>query len=825
VRIQRIMGISTLRRAFPALVVAALAVAGPAASGQAAAAPHGSAATAPVISTVAGGVGGPAKATTVHLPPPCGLAYRGGNLYSGDTGALRQLNTNTDQLTTLAGTEAAGPLKIGGLAASSSLDVGCGVTTDPAGNVVISDFEPSVRFPATGAVVLVVAAKTGTFYGQAMTAGHIYKVVGGGTGGLGGPATSYSLGGSPPPELTVDAAGNLVIADGRVLVVAAKTGTSYGQTMTAGHIYSVAGGGDSSANGIPATQAELTAQAVAQDVAGNLVLADDEFSRIRVVAESTGKFYGQAMTAGDIYTIAGTGIAGFSGDGGPARQAQLDDPRAFALDGAGNVVVADNDRIRVIAAKTGSFYGQAMTARDIYTVAGNGTVGFSGDGGPATDAALGGPDGVAVDGNGNIAVAAGSVFRIRVIAATTGTFYGQAMTAADIYTVAGNGPFPFSGDGGPATAAQFNQPNAAAVDGAGNLVIADTDNNRIRVVAARTGTFYGQAMTAGDVYTIAGTGHRGFSGDGGPGTKAKLFWPSGVAVDSAGNVLIADIHNNRIRVVAGQTGTFYGRAMTAGDIYTIVGTGAAGFSGDGGPATSAQLDRPNSVTVDPAGNLLIADTRNVRVRVVAETTGTLYGRKMTAGDIYTVAGGGQLGLADGGPATQAHVVPDFVTVDHAGNLVIADSGDLRIRVVAEITGTFYGQAMKAKDIYTVAGGGSTGGLGGPATQALLDDPEGVAVDGAGNVVIAEGGKAHIRGHNTGTGRILAVPVSTGTFYGQPMTAGNIYAIVGNGLKGFSGDGGPARRAELFNSDSVVVTGAGDLVIADSGNNRIRSVTG
>jgi len=289
-------------------------------------------------------------------------------------------------------------------------------------------------------------------------------------------------------------------------------------------------------------------------------------------------------------------------------------------------------------------------------------------------------------------------------------------------------------------------------------------------------------------------------------------------------VLIADIRNNRIRVVAAQTGTFYGKAMTVGHIYTIAGAGTEGFSGDGGPATSAELDRPNSVTVDPAGNLLIADTFNVRARVVAESTGTFYGRKMTAGDIYTVAGGGQLGLADGGPATQAHVVPDFVTVDHAGNLVIADPGDERIRVVAETTATFYGQAMKAKDIYTVAGGGNTGGLGGPATQAQLDDPEGVAVDGAGNVVIAEGGKAHIQGHNIGTGRILAVPISTGTFYGQAMTAGNIYAIAGNGHQGFSGDGGPAGRAELSKSDSVVVTSGGELVIADSGNDRIRMLT-
>jgi hypothetical protein len=246
-----ITAMSTLRRAIPALVVTSLAVAGAAASGQAAAAaPHGSAvAAAPVISTVAGGVGGPAKATTVYLPGPCGLSYRGGNLYSGDGGALRQLNTSTDQLTPLAGTEAAGPFSDGGLAANNSLQVVCGVATDAAGSVAITDFASS-DFPSGHDRVLVLAAKTGSFYGQAMTAGHIYTVAGGGTGGLGGPATSYNLG-QDALRLTVDAAGNLVIADGQILVVAAKTGTFYGQAMTAGDIYSVAGGGDSSANGIP----------------------------------------------------------------------------------------------------------------------------------------------------------------------------------------------------------------------------------------------------------------------------------------------------------------------------------------------------------------------------------------------------------------------------------------------------------------------------------------------------------------------------------------------------------------------------------------------
>ncbi len=158
-----------------------------------------------------------------------------------------------------------------------------------------------------------------------------------------------------------------------------------------------------------------------------------------------------------------------------------------------------------------------------------------------------------------------------------------------------------------------------AVDAAGNLLIADTGNTRVRVVAATTGTFYGQAMTAGDIYTVAGNGHYGFSGDGGPATSAELNGPDGVAVDGAGNLVIADTGNNRIRVVAATTGTFYGQAMTAGDIYTVAGDGTAGFSGDGGPATSAELNDPAGRGGGRRGQPGHRRHGNDRIRVVAAT--------------------------------------------------------------------------------------------------------------------------------------------------------------------------------------------------------------
>ena len=399
---------------------------------------------------------------------------------------------------------------------------------------------------------------------------------------------------------------------------------------TPGDISTVAGNGSAgcSGDGSLATSADLSfPSGVGVDSSGNLVIADTDNNRVSVVAETSGTFYGVAMTAGDMYTVAGQAAVctgGYSGDGGLATSAQLDFPYDVAVDGSGNLVIADaaNNRVRVVAETSGTFYGVAMTAGDIYTVAGNGTGGYSGDGGPATSAELFDPAGVAVDGSGNLVIADALNNRVRVVAETSGTFYGVAMTAGDIYTVAGSGTGGQSGDGGPATSAGLNYPQGVAVDGSGNLVIADADNNRVRVVADSTGTFYGVAMTAGDIYTVAGIGTGGSSGDGGPATSAELNYPSRVAVDGSGNLVIADTDNNRVRVVADSTGTFYGIAMTAGDIYTVAGNGTGGYSGDGGPATSAELAGPAGVAVDGSGNLVIADAFNNRIRAVTFTVVT-----------------------------------------------------------------------------------------------------------------------------------------------------------------------------------------------------------
>jgi sugar lactone lactonase YvrE len=319
-----------------------------------------------------------------------------------------------------------------------------------------------------------------------------------------------------------------------------------------------------SGDGGPATTAELNSPfGVAIDSVGNLYIADPFTSRIRKVTAS-----------GVINTVAGNGSFGFSGDGGPATSAQLNFPASVAVDSVGNLYFSDsaNNRIRKVTPDG-----------TISTVAGNGTAGFSGDGGPATMAQLNNPFGVAIDTAGNLYIADPNNGRIRKITA-----------AGEINTVAGNGSFGFSGDGGPATSAQLGSPPGVAVDSAGNLYIADSFNHCIRKVTP-----------SGVISTVVGTGSPGFSGDGGPAISAMLNGPSGVAVDSTGNLYIADRGNFRVRKV-----------MASGVIDTVAGNGTAGYSGDGGPATLAQMSFPTSVVADPANNIYISDQTNHAVRKV-----------------------------------------------------------------------------------------------------------------------------------------------------------------------------------------------------------------
>ena len=649
----------------------------------------------------------------------------------------------------------------------------------------------------------------------------LIRTVAGGTGS--GKALTV---GQFPVAVAAGQLGRLYIADSGWGVVRRVAGKPLKEAVVAGN-----GTKGFAGDGGPAVNAEFglasglgSPDGVALDAAGDVIVADNENHRVRIVAASTGTLYGLAVSQGDIYTVAGNGAGGFAGDGGPAATAELSGPQGVAVDGAGNLVIADtgNARVRVVARSTGTAYGLAVTAGDIYTLAG-GTGNSLGDGGPATAAALSLPSSPALDDHGNVVFADVGHSRVRVVAVSDGTFYGVAMTAGDIYTVAGTGTSGFSGDGGPATAATLNLVSVAA-DKNGNIAIADRSDTRVRVVAGRTGTLYGVSMARGDIYTVAGTGTSGFSGDGGAAPLAQLSTPYGVAFDNHDNLVVADTWNGRVRVAAATSGTFYGMGMTAGDIYTVAGTDSLASSGDGGPATAAEIFYPAGVAVDSAGNVVIADTRFPRIRVKAVSTGTFYGLAMTAGDIYTVAGSGDGYAGDGGPAAAAMFKsPSGVAVDHHGNLLIADAGNDRVRAVAGSSGTFYGIAMTAGDVYTVAGAGTPGysGDGGAATSAQLYlssgitgiDPflPGVAVDGAGNIVIVDRGNSRVR----------VVAAATGTFYATAMTVGNIYTVAGNGINGFSGDGGAATAAELLIPHGVAVDGNGNLLIADTYNRRVR----
>lgn len=327
-----------------------------------------------------------------------------------------------------------------------------------------------------------------------------------------------------------------------------------------------------SGDGGTAASAELNNPGgVAVDSTGNLYIADSSNHRVRKVDAS-----------GKISTIAGIGTGGYSGDGGPATSAQLNNPYRLTLDSVGNLYIVDysNDCIRKVD-----------VSGNISTVAGGRGNGYSGDGGPATSAKLSYPDGVAVDSSGNLYIADKGNHRIR-----------KVDTSGTISTVAGTGVYGFSGDGGDATLAQLYYPNGVAVDGSGNLYISDKDNHRIRKIDV-----------TGKISTIAGVGGEpNYWGDGVPATSAYFNLPIGIAVDSGGNVYIVDSSNFRIRKID-----------TSGIISTIAGTGRYGYSGDGGPATSADLHRPYEVAVDSSGNLYIAEVFSHRIRKISLSAQTV----------------------------------------------------------------------------------------------------------------------------------------------------------------------------------------------------------
>jgi uncharacterized protein (TIGR03437 family) len=601
-----------------------------------------------------------------------------------------------------------------------------------------------------------------------------------GFSGDGGPAVNAQLNG--PSGIAVDSAGNVLIADSR--------NNRIRKVSSNGIITTLAGNGTLgySGDGGTATHAQLTGPgAVAVDSAGNLWFTDN--LRVRKVSPD-----------GVITTVAGTGVQGLSGDGGPATSAQFWFLGSLVTDTAGNLFIADSGSNRVRKVSSGG---------TITTVAGNGSGSYSGDGGPAVNAQLGEPEGLALDGAGNLFIGDYVNHRIR-----------RVDSRGIITTVAGSGNPGYSGDGGPAVGAQLSGPTGVAVDGAGNVFLVDTFNSRIRKISS-----------GGIITTAAGNGFYSYSGDGGPATSAQLYGPSGVALDGNGNLFIADSGNNRVRQLS-SNGVITGVAGNSPSCAAPFGPPAGpcgGYSGDGAVATSAQLNHPGGVAVDSAGNLFIADSGNNRIRKVSldGILSTVAGTAGVGSQAVVVDGAGDLFMADGansrvlkvspggtvttvagstacpaddicysgdgGPAIGAQLsYPIGLALDNAGNLFIADYYESRLRKVSP-NGI----------ITTVAGGGSSGlGDGGPAASAQLNGPSGIAMDRAGNLFIAESNRIR-----------------------KLSPAGIITTVAGSGpcsyTNCFSGDGGPASNAQLDHPSAVAVDSAGNVYVADSGNGAIR----
>jgi len=590
---------------------------------------------------------------------------------------------------------------------------------------------------------------------------------------------------------------------------------------------------------------------------------------------------GATSNSPNIYTYAGNGTKGYTGDGGPALSAELWWPSGEAMDAAGNLYFADivNSRIRKVDAATGI----------ITSIAGNGGVGYGGDGGPATNAEFSSLQGVSFDAAGNLYIADEGNNRVRKINATTGI----------ITTVAGNGTAGFSGDGGLATNAELDGPDAVVSDAAGDLFFSDLQNNRVRRVDAATGI----------ITTVAGNGGVRFSGDGGAATSATLWSPYGVGLDGAGNLYIMDNGNNRLRKVT----------KTTGIISTVAGNGAQGFGGDGGPATSATLNAPGGdVAVDSAGDIYFEDSGNNRVRRVDGTTGII---TTLAGDGAPSYGG------DGGPANLAELQsPSGLVFDSANNLYVGDTLNMRVRVVGALpvtspvalptftpaagsyataqtvtigdttpgatiyyttngtapttnstiynapitvassetleaiaTATTYSASTIATATYTVGqsviattttlsssatslSAGQTVTLTATVTAASGGTPAGTvtfyngatslgseSLNGSGVATLAltsAAGNYSIDASYGGSvpdAPSVSSPPVTVTVTTGPTTSPNMYTYAGNGTAGYSGDGQLAIDAEFNSPDGVATDAGGNVYVADGKGNRVRRI--
>lgn len=610
------------------------------------------------------------------LGKPAAFAFdTHGNLYIADFGntRIRKVNMATQVITTVAGdgkkcASSTASCGDGGPAKHALLNLPQGIAVDSAGNIFIADSSDNRirRVDHATKIITTVAGK-----GKACS-NPTDKC---GDGGL---ATAAFL--NFPEGVAVDAAGNLYIADTKDHRIRFVDASTQMITAFAGNGGACLDGTQQCGDGKKATDANLRLpQALTIDASGNFYIADTGDHRIRFVQ------------GGIISTVAGNGTQGFSGDGGNATAAELDLPGGIYLDSAGNIIISDtgNQRIR-----------QVDTTGTITTLAGGGL----GDNSDATKGILAGPYTVFEDVSGKVYFADQANNRIR--------FFTKG---GAVSTVAGTGSAGFSGDGGPATQATLNGPSSVVLDNSGNMYIADTNNLRIRKVD-----------TTGNISTYAGDGMScppppSKCGDGGPATGGNLSFPTHAALDSAGNLYIADYFAHKIRKVDSTTQT----------ISTVAGTGKAGYSGDGGLGTQAQLNHPSSVGADSVGNLYIADQYNNRIRAI----------DLQSDIISTYALNGNTCLCgDGGPAIDGSMWnPLEVSVDPSANVFISGGNAKVVQRVDAVTGTWGTVA----GIASQPGIGGFSGDGGPATKARLAS-NGTSVDAQNNLYIADYGNNRIR---------------------------------------------------------------------------------
>jgi Immunoglobulin I-set domain/NHL repeat len=658
--------------------------------------------------------------------------------------------------------------------------------------------QPTNQTVMAGSMATLSVAVSGTgpftyqwqFNGSNLPNGIINTVAGNGSGsysGDGGAATNASL--YYPEGAAFDAAGNLFIAD--------FVNNRIRKVTTNGIITTVAGNGSPgySGDGVPATNATMRPAGVALDTAGNLFIADWNNNRIRKVD-----------TNGIITTVAGNGSSGYSGDGGPATDAKLAYVEDVAVDGSGNLFIADTDNNRIRKVDTNGI---------ITTVAGKGPAVFgsySGDGGAATNANLNAPYGVAVDVFGNLFIADMDNNRIR-----------KVDTNGIITTVAGNGSADYSGDGGAATNACLDAPYGVSVDVFGNLFFADSWNDRIRKVDA-----------FGTITTVAGKDTWGYSGDGGPATNATLNLPSGVALDSTGNLFLADLGNERIREVvlfaSYPTFTLNNVSLDNDGSYSVVITGP-GSSVTSSVVTLTVLSPPIIVSqpqsiitsngVPVSFNVTVVGTAPLSVQwqkngmnltddgnLSGSTTTNLLLNNITTNDaggyaviITNVWGSVTSSMANLAVMTPARPSNQTVILGGVATFSVTVAGNGPFTYQWQLNGTNLPNGI----ITTVAGNGTSGfsGDGGAATNAKLNHPFGVVSDAFGKLFITDSSNHRIR---------------------KMGTDGIITTVAGNGSNSYSGDGGPATNASLYLPAGMVWDSSGNLFFADNYNNRIRKVS-